>query len=50
MKNVKTISRQNLKTIKGGLIQCGEDLPPCGTGWCCAKNSCRPLSHPYCQM
>ncbi|SHE99122.1 MULTISPECIES: hypothetical protein [unclassified Chryseobacterium] len=47
MKNLKKVSRENLKTIKGGLKYCGGG-EPCGKGWCCAGSSCRPITSPYC--
>ncbi|MBK1895218.1 bacteriocin-like protein [Chryseobacterium paridis] len=47
MKNLKSISRESLKTIKGGLKYCG-DGTSCGAGWCCANNVCRPINSSYC--
>lgn len=47
MKNLKKMSRENLKTIKGGLKYCGGG-EPCGEGWCCAGSACRPINSPYC--
>ncbi|MGN7864761.1 bacteriocin-like protein [Chryseobacterium sp. 22458] len=49
MKNVKKISRENLKAIKGGLKYCNDELP-CGEGWCCAGRTCRPIDSSYCQF
>ncbi|WP_131368730.1 bacteriocin-like protein [Chryseobacterium luteum] len=43
MKNFKKISRQGLKTIKGGLRQCPLD-GECGGNQCCASGVCRPIA------
>ena len=43
MKNIKKISRERLKTIKGGLRMCPED-GNCGGDWCCANGACRPIA------
>ncbi|WP_410703499.1 bacteriocin-like protein [Chryseobacterium sp. SIMBA_029] len=47
MKNFTKISRENLKTIKGGLINCNEEQH-CGEKFCCAKGTCRPIDSSYC--
>lgn len=48
MKNLKKISRENLKVIKGGLRYCNsEEL--CAEGWCCSGNTCRPIESSYCK-
>lgn len=43
MKNLQKMSRENLKSIKGGLRQCPLD-GDCGPGYCCSKGACRPFS------
>ncbi|MCS3530816.1 bacteriocin-like protein [Chryseobacterium sp. JUb7] len=43
MKNLRKITRDSLKTIKGGLRQCPED-GDCGPNWCCANGACRLIS------
>lgn len=46
MKNLKKLSRENLKSIKGGYKMCIEELPNygCGDGECCYNNACRRFS------
>ncbi|MFP3599295.1 bacteriocin-like protein [Chryseobacterium sp. SIMBA_029] len=43
MKNLQKVTRESLKTIKGGLRQCPID-GDCGPGYCCSKGACRPFS------
>jgi len=43
MKNLTKISRENLKTIKGGFRMCPAD-GNCGDNWCCAAGGCRLIS------
>lgn len=43
MKNLKKISRHNLKSIKGGIRICPEN-GDCGPGWCCSGGGCRLIS------
>ncbi|SHM45990.1 bacteriocin-like protein [Chryseobacterium polytrichastri] len=43
MKNLKKVSRENLKTIKGGLRMCPLD-GDCGSGWCCSNGACRTIA------
>lgn len=43
MKNLKSLERNQLKTIKGGYPICPEDLE-CGDDWCCINGACRPRS------
>ncbi|MCT2562848.1 bacteriocin-like protein [Chryseobacterium herbae] len=43
MKNLKKISRENLKSIKGGLRRCPEN-GECGGDQCCANGVCRPIA------
>ncbi|MDH6252202.1 hypothetical protein M2347_001929 [Chryseobacterium sp. H1D6B] len=43
MKNLKKITRESLKTIKGGYQKCPED-GQCGNDWCCADGACKPIS------
>ncbi|WP_157859474.1 bacteriocin-like protein [Chryseobacterium angstadtii] len=49
MKNLKKISRENLKSVKGGLRYC-DDQQRCGVKSCCANGVCRPLDSVYCQI
>ncbi|WP_410493845.1 bacteriocin-like protein [Chryseobacterium sp. T16E-39] len=48
MKNSKKISRENLKSIKGGFKACNGELPNYGCGdasvFCCASQGCRRVS------
>ncbi|GEN73562.1 MULTISPECIES: bacteriocin-like protein [Chryseobacterium] len=43
MKSLKKISREGLKTIKGGLRQCPLD-GNCGGDQCCANGVCRSIA------
>ncbi|MDH6252201.1 hypothetical protein M2347_001928 [Chryseobacterium sp. H1D6B] len=43
MKNLKKVSRDSLKTIKGGLRACPLD-GDCGSGWCCSGGACRTIA------
>lgn len=48
MKNLKKISRQNLKSIKGGFKMCDSELPNFGCGSadvnCCGPGGCRRIA------
>lgn len=48
MKNSKKISRENLKSIKGGFKMCNAELPNFGCGdpstFCCGPQGCRRIS------
>ncbi|WP_449384817.1 bacteriocin-like protein [Chryseobacterium shigense] len=48
MKNLKKVSRDHLKTIKGGLSYCNEQRY-CNIKFCCADGVCRPIDSAYCQ-
>ncbi|MBK1896405.1 hypothetical protein [Chryseobacterium paridis] len=41
--NLKSLERNQLKTILGGFRQCPEDME-CGNDWCCINGACRPIS------
>ena len=43
MKNLKKMTREDLKTIKGGYRTCPDD-GDCGPDWCCANGACRLIS------
>ncbi|MCL1668847.1 hypothetical protein M2T82_12300 [Elizabethkingia ursingii] len=44
MKNLKKISRENLRAINGGFRMCPED-GNCGNNYCCSTaGGCRPIS------
>ncbi|HAY3534538.1 TPA: hypothetical protein JRX32_001140 [Elizabethkingia anophelis] len=38
MKNLKKLSRENLRLVSGGLRSC---MDGCGLGECCSKGVCR---------
>lgn len=46
MKNLNKISRENLKSIKGGFKMCNAELPNfgCGNDFCCGPGGCRRIS------
>jgi hypothetical protein len=48
MKNLKKISRQSLKTIKGGFARCDSEQPNFGCGsadvFCCGPGGCRKIA------
>lgn len=43
MKNLKKLSRENLKEISGGYRMCPED-GNCGDEFCCAPGGCRSIA------
>jgi hypothetical protein len=48
MKNLKKVSRESLKSIKGGFKRCESDQPNYGCGdaefFCCGPGGCRKIS------
>ncbi|MDG4652670.1 bacteriocin-like protein [Chryseobacterium arthrosphaerae] len=48
MKNLKKVSRESLKSIKGGFKMCNSELPNFGCGdaeiFCCGPGGCRRIA------